>query len=146
VSYATALVPHQPLAGLEQVASGSGESGYLGTLLKTWLEAKLHLDTAITRQSIAGQFYELADTWRAESALSSSISEMVQHPAYLRIIGLGPRVLPLLLRDVEQRQEHWYPALSAITGANPVRPQDRGRIDAMADAWITWAKEQGYSW
>ncbi len=147
MSYAAVLDPRGPAAGIEGLPYASGDSGdFLGTVLKRWLEAKLHLDTAINRQSPAAQFYELADTWRAETGFSSSVLEMVSHPAYQRIIGLGPAVLPMLLREVEERHEHWYPALTAITGANPVKPQNRGRMGAMADDWIRWAKEQGHTW
>lgn len=147
MSYAAVLDQRGSAAWMEGLPYASGDSGdFLGTVLKRWFEAKLHLDSAINRQSAAAQFYELADTWRAETGFSSSVSEMVSHPAYQRIIGLGPAVLPMLLREVQDHQEHWYPALTAITGVNPVKPQDRGRIDAMAGAWMSWAKEQGLTW
>jgi hypothetical protein len=36
--------------------------------------------------------------------------------------------------------------LEAITGANPVLPEQRGRLDEMAAAWLAWGRENGYGW
>lgn len=47
--------------------------------------------------------------------------EMAMHPAYQRIIGLGPEVAPLLLRELERQPDHWFWALKALTGADPRR-------------------------
>ena len=71
---------------------------------------------------------------------------MAAHPAYQEIISLGPDVVPLLLRELAREPDHWFTALKAITGTNPVDPADRGCIDKMAGAWLTWAKEAGYTW
>jgi len=61
---------------------------------------------------------------------------MADHPAYQEIISLGEAVVPLLLREVAREPDHWFSALKAITGANPVSPSDRGHIDKMAAAWL----------
>ncbi len=68
----------------------------------------------------------------------------LQHPAYRQIVELGPAVVPLLLRELERRPNHWFAALRALTGADPVAPADRGRLGVMAEAWIKWGKERGY--
>src|SRR5262245_45694819 len=87
------------------------------------------------------RFHDLVAEWQAEVAPLSSTTARVQHPAYRAIIALGPAVVPLLLRELEQRPNHWFAALKSLTGADPVPPSDRGRIDAMTEAWITWGKE-----
>jgi hypothetical protein len=69
---------------------------------------------------------------------------MARHPAYQQILELGPPVLPLLLRDLTHRPEHWFLALHALTGANPVASEDRGNLRAMAAAWIAWGHAAGY--
>jgi len=93
------------------------------------------------------RFHELVSEWRAEVAPLSSSTARVQHPAYRAIIALGPAVVPLLLRELEQRPNHWFAALRSLTGADPVPLADRGRIRAMTEAWVTWGKEHGYlSW
>ena len=89
------------------------------------------------------KFRELVTGWQAEVAPLSSTTERVQHPAYRAIVALGPAVVPLLLRELEQQPNHWFAALRSLTGADPVLPSDRGRIGPMTEAWIKWGKEHG---
>lgn len=90
------------------------------------------------------RFRELVDEWQADVAHLSSTPARVQHPSYRAIIELGPPVVPRLLRELERRPNHWFAALRSLTGADPVAPDDRGRLDIMAPAWIGWSKEHGY--
>jgi hypothetical protein len=71
---------------------------------------------------------------------------MVAHPAFQEIVALGQTVIPLLLRELENRTGHWHRALRRITGADPVPPADRGNINKATEAWLRWGKEQGYQW
>ena len=89
------------------------------------------------------RFFELANRWRTETAPLSSLTEMAMNPCYQQIIGLGPQVVPLLLLELEREPEHWFWALKAITGVDPVHPEDRGRIERMAEAWLAWGKDEG---
>ena len=57
----------------------------------------------------------------------------------------GPAVLPLLLRELQERPDHWFWALRAITGEDPVATEDRGKLDAMTAAWLRWAEKHAYS-
>lgn len=68
------------------------------------------------------------------------------HPAYQGIIGLGPIALPLILRELEKELDHWFWALKAISGEDPVSPQNRGKMREMTDAWLNWGREKGYVW
>jgi hypothetical protein len=97
-------------------------------------------------ESIEQKFQRLAAVWRAETGHLSSTTQMFNHPAYREIIGMGEEVVPSLLRDLEKEPDHWFAALKAITGAQPVPSEDRGRIDKMAEAWLRWAKDHGYRW
>ena len=97
-------------------------------------------------ESVGDKFRRLAAVWRAETAYVSSSSDLVAHPAFQEIVGLGPAVIPLLLRELEKRSGHWHRALRRITGADPVPPADRGNIDKAAEAWLRWGKEHGYRW
>ena len=92
---------------------------------------------------VAARFLELAKQWRAETAPLSSLTDISMHPCYQQIIGLGPQAVPLLLMELEKEPEHWFWALKAITGIDPVHPEDRGRIERMTEAWLAWGKEEG---
>ena len=89
-------------------------------------------------------FKTLAQEWERERPRGADIQEMVMHPAYQRIIGMGSSVVSLLLQELEQKPEHWFFALWAITGADPVPLEKRGNIHEMAKAWISWGKRNGY--
>ena len=89
------------------------------------------------------EFYKLAKVWRKDVAFTSFVEKMAMHPAYQRIIGMGPVVVPLILRDLEKEPDHWFWALHSITGADPVDPKDAGDIDKMAQAWVKWGRELG---
>jgi hypothetical protein len=97
-------------------------------------------------KSVEEQFRRLADVWRAETAYVSSSSDLVAHPAFQEIVGLGPAVIPYLLWELENRPGHWHRALRRITGADPVPPEDRGDIGKATQAWLRWGKEHGYEW
>ena len=93
--------------------------------------------------ALAVRFHQLATQFSAECALLSSTTAMVAHPAYQAIIALGPPVVPLLLQNLEREPTHWFEALQAITGEDPVPSSDWGRIHAMADAWLAWGRSRG---
>jgi hypothetical protein len=90
------------------------------------------------------RFRDLANVWQAEVAHLSSTTARVNHTAYREIIALGPVVVPLLLRELAKSPNHWFAALRAITGADPVPPSERGRVDPMTEAWIRWGRDHGY--
>lgn len=93
--------------------------------------------------SLASQFNDLADTWERETRAESFAHRRSMHPAYQRIIGLGPDVIPLILERVRQRQAgHWFWALNALTGEDPAAGTTKPR-DARA-AWLRWGAERGY--
>jgi hypothetical protein len=94
--------------------------------------------------SVNQKFTALAARWRAETAWTSSVSQMVRHPAYQEMIGRGRDVVPALLHALAHQPEHWFWALRALTGEDPVRPEQRGHMDAMTQAWLPWGREHGY--
>lgn len=107
---------------------------------------KRRLGTGAARVQIGGtesEFRELASQWKEATKFTSSATEAAMHPAYQRIIGMGREVLPLILRELSEQPGHWFWALQAITGENPVRPEDQGRVAAMREAWLDWATARG---
>jgi hypothetical protein len=88
------------------------------------------------------RFRLLSNDWKAACAFTSSTSVMVAHPSYQAVIALGPRVVPLLLHALETEPVHWFEALKAITGEDPVSPEAWGNIPAMAAAWLAWGRSR----
>lgn len=89
------------------------------------------------------KFNALCSEWKSATRLTSSSSDIVMHPAYQRIIGLGPEVIPLVLSELRDHGGHWFWALRALTGENPIDPSDVGRVKRMAHAWLEWGKARG---
>jgi hypothetical protein len=87
-------------------------------------------------------FNALAEQWREETGHLSSTLHKSMHPAYQRIIGLGPQAIPLILRELEQEPNFWFWALRAISGENPTQQAD-GIEDAIK-AWKQWGMKRGY--
>jgi len=102
----------------------------------------MSISTTHEPAALAEKFQTLAARWKADTALLSSTTALVAHPAYQAIIALGPPVVPLLLRDLEHEPAHWFEALKAITGEDPVATTDWGNIPAMAAAWRIWGRSR----
>lgn len=81
-------------------------------------------------------FEQLKINWLNETMFLSNSNEIYQNSNYQKIIGLGKKVIPLILEDWATTNNHWFHALSVITGVNPVKPEHRGRIKLMKKDWI----------
>lgn len=90
------------------------------------------------------RFGELKAQLEAETALSASMSERVQHAAYQAIVALGKPVIPLLLADMRKEYYPWGHALRRITGESPVEASDRGWSEKVRDRWLEWGARHGY--
>ncbi len=101
----------------------------------------------IPRQAeLERKFNSLVAEWKPDTEVTSSVTEMVLHPAYQQIIALGPRAIPLLLRELDRELDHWFWALRVLTGDNPVSASIRGNMGAMREAWLAWGRSKGYRW
>lgn len=97
-------------------------------------------------ETLEQRFRRLESLWTAETGHLSSTTKIIDHPAFQEILTLGPKALPLMLRDLEVRPRLWVWALPRITGADPIPETDYGNIAKMSQAWLGWAKENGYTW
>ena len=107
------------------------------------VEASARASTAPLSSALEPEFRKLARRWRQETAQISDVHEKVLHPAHLRIIGLGPDVLPLVFAELEQRPTLWFWALEALTGADPV-PEGTSSMKAAREAWLAYGRQHGY--
>jgi hypothetical protein len=103
-----------------------------------------HLPGWEEADEINKEFRALADQWHMETGHLSSPEQIAGHRNYLRIIGKGEQVLPLILNDLRTRGGFWYTALEALTDASPVPPSAAGDMLAVRDAWINWGRQRGY--
>jgi hypothetical protein len=95
------------------------------------------------------KFHELAKEWKGRKKISSRAQNIVYDPHYLQIIGMGAPAVPLILSQLRRELEysepdHWFTALWAITGENPVPLASRGNLAKMAEAWLDWGAAKGF--
>lgn len=109
------------------------DSGDPGTQMRSSWDKDRELDE---------RFSCLAETWRQETRGESSIDRMVAHPAYTQIIAMGERSLPLILRELEDHPDHWFPALFAISGQDAATGTTT--FEAAVAAWLRWGSERGH--
>lgn len=95
-------------------------------------------------KSVEDEFAELVEQWNVSCGPTSSLMQMITNQNYLRIIGLGRPAVPLLLRELVERPDHWDWALRAITGVTVTDQVDEGNLARTAAKWILWGKEHGY--
>ena len=111
------------------------ERGYSTSITESepsvWFDASAH------------RFQLLAKRWRDECAHISSVREMVLHPAYQQIVGMGQSALPFILNELARQPDHWFWALRAITQEDPVLSEHTGNIAEMTQDWLEWASEKG---
>lgn len=123
-------------------ATDEPELAYLAALLAMPQSAETRQDEGAA--AVGKLFNELATEWKRATLNTSSMTRMVLHPAYQRIVGIGPSVLQSLLAELQREPDWWFAALKAITGADPVPADERGDLVAMTKRWIAWGRIHGY--
>ncbi len=96
------------------------------------------------KEDLLTKFNDLKKEWEGETRHLSSITAIAMNSAYQQIIGIGLKAVPLILAEMQEKPGHWFWALKSITGADPVPPEQRGRIKQMTETWLRWGREQGY--
>lgn len=96
------------------------------------------------RLRLEAEFVELAERWLAETSYVSSVPQIVMHPAYQQIIGMGRDALGPILKWMRQgRPGYWFWALETIARETPITAGMRGRIGEMRLTWIRWGEDHG---
>ncbi|WP_143547132.1 hypothetical protein [Rhodococcus sp. 05-2255-1e] len=89
---------------------------------------------------VRDEFNAYRDEWRRQSEYMSSVTEMILLPAYQRIIGLGKPAVPLIVDELREGVDHWFWALSAITGTD--HAAGATTMSEAAARWIAWYDSQ----
>lgn len=99
--------------------------------------------TTEVAEPLQERFQALRDDWKSRTRHLSNVAQIALVFSYQQIIGMGPKAIPLILAELQHEPDHWFWALEAITGENPVPKQDAGDIEASASAWLDWGKQNG---
>ena len=86
-------------------------------------------------------FDELYALWCEQTKFDSHIGKST-NVYYEKIIRLGYSVIPYIIEKLRKEQAHLFLALSRITGENPVKKENMGKVSKMAEDWIQWWEER----
>ena len=89
------------------------------------------------------EFRSMVSEWKCGTAFVSSVSEIIGHPGFRRIVASGAGSVPYLLKELKREPSYLVMALGEITGVNPVPPDVRGKITEMVKAWLAWGEQNG---
>lgn len=129
----------QPLKWRERCVIEAELDGAISDLVRALNVASIHEQT----ESLRDEFAALAQQWKEETAGDATGTAILLHPAHQRIVGMGQPALPLILEDMREHGGHWFAALRAISGQNPVAREDQGRVRKMQAVWIEWGRRRG---
>ena len=129
-----------PLSMIERTGV-STESNLLGSKsanVASWFFNALSFSLPVDME-----FQIQASEWKRDTMFFSSPPQAAAHPAYQRIIGMGPNAVPFILREMQHEPGLWFDALMAITGDQPVPEEHAGDIHAMTEDWLDWGRRHG---
>lgn len=89
------------------------------------------------------RFHQLAEEWISETAAFSDPVRIFLHKSLFKIIGMGEKALPLVLKEVEKNSAQWFVVLDAISPIRPVKAQDEKNLERVRQAWIEWGRSEG---
>jgi hypothetical protein len=149
-SYGTSISTDSSDAEIIRLEIGMIAGHLFGTLGKDRMLLQHPNDQTIcTVISDATLFQQLVQQWHKERGATSSITQMAMCSSYQRIIGMGEKAIPFILRQLENEADdpdHWFWALQALTREDPVAEDARGDMREMARVWLDWAYMAGYDW
>ena len=101
------------------------------------------LQMSLVKADLRERFQHLKEDWKLQSRYLSNSAQIAMLWSYQQIIGMGSAVVPMILVELQRETDHWFWALEAITGENPVREEAAGRVEEMAQDWIDWGQRKG---
>ena len=101
-----------------------------------------------TTDNIEDRFHRLEAEWSAQTRVLSDPGKIMSHPAMRAIIAMGEGVVPMILRDLQDKPSLLVWALPEIMGENLAPPRiEEGflkrNVDAQIEAWLRWGREKG---
>ena len=67
------------------------------------------------------------------------MADMVMHPSYQRIIGMGEDAIPLILNELDRQPDHWFWALHSLLALTPYQNIAR----ATSQRWLVCGSSGG---
>jgi hypothetical protein len=98
--------------------------------------------TVTAESAIETEFRSLAHQWKQDTNAMSSVSDIVMHPAYQRIMAMGKPALRFILEDLRDHYGDWFHALHYIAGVDIAASTET--VEDAKSAWLDWGYSEGY--
>lgn len=82
--------------------------------------------------------------WKADAEPLSSVKDKMSLPAFQFMVSMGPKIIPLIIRDLRSNPSFIFLALPQLARVNPVPASATGKPKEMIRAWLDWADDAGY--
>jgi hypothetical protein len=92
--------------------------------------------------SLKDNFDALARDWYKATRKLSNVEQIVLHPSYQKIIGMGIEALPFIFQELRKTRGHWLWALNMIVGHD--RAKSGQNFRQAVDSWLEWGEKEGY--
>jgi len=93
-------------------------------------------------------FHLLASQWKKETRKYSTMIHKTMNNNYIDIMSLNVDVVPLILKELKKKPDHWFVALNhfarKLKTGDPVPKEHLGNIEKMREDWLRWGEELGY--
>ena len=86
---------------------------------------------------LQSDFIELKKNW-IDSASFHSNPNLLYDENYQKIIEMGDKIVPILIKDLDTNNGDWIRALHEITGINPIKESNVGYMEKMIEDWKEW--------
>jgi hypothetical protein len=98
--------------------------------------------TEIKSLSKKKQFDLLVKQWRKETGNCSVLAQRYAHPAYRKILTMGPDAIEWILKELKERPDRWFSALADLTEHYEIGPEHS--FDSAVSAWLKWGRDNDY--
>ncbi len=93
------------------------------------------------QESLETTFNEYYTNWRRETAMCSGIEAKRNNENFKKIVAMGEKIIPIILKEIKKNPSHLFLVLPEITKENIIIPEeDQGNIRKINELWIQWAE------
>jgi hypothetical protein len=110
------------------------------------LEARVSIrlaDNGHANSASQDKFERLSSAWKRQTR-HVSFSHQKINSTYLKIIGMGEKAVPLILRDLlSNPNPYWFVALNAIASQDDNLLPTGANVEEIQQAWLAWGRSKG---
>lgn len=88
-------------------------------------------------------FYAVLRRWQSETLFLSDPDKITEHPSYKALVANATLVMPLIVAELQTEPSSLVWVLEDAFRERPYADADVGDLQAMTNAWISWAHHNG---